>query len=338
MGVLRVDRKLESIRGGTYRPTDFIIADAKDGEMGGGIHVAGPAREPKTGAVDGFKPYAVYNKAIAEMTRADLVDVMLMAPSMGERLCRAGLFADSQVTPAVRLNEATDIWGARGSSYKATPAEPFRTVRPKGARAFCDLGLYSITFYNDRDRDTYTLNEYRAFREEAAAAGMRHFLEVFNPAFPIDTGDAEIGAFINDSIVRCLAGVLSDEHPLFLKIAFNGVKAMEELAGYDPERIVVGILGGGAGTTRDTFELLAQAHRAGARVALFGRKINLAEDPVRLVGMMRQVIEDGLDPKDAVAAYHDALGKAGIAAARALADDSAVTEEVLKAGHGGRCL
>ena len=122
---------------------------------------------------------------------------------------------------------------------------------------------------------------------------------------------------------------------MFLKIAFNGVKAMEELAGYDPERIVVGILGGGAGTTRDTFELLAQAHRAGARVALFGRKINLAEDPVTLVGTMRQVIEDGLDPKEAVAAYHDALGKAGIAPARSLADDSAVTEEVLKAEARG---
>ncbi len=331
MGDLRVDRKLESIRSGNYRPSDFIIADAKDGEMGGGIRVAGPARDAKTGKTDGFKPYAAYRAAIEEMTRADLVDVMLMAPSMGEKLCRDGLFADSQVTPAVRLNEATDIWGPRGSNYKASPALPFRTARPKTVRAFCDLGLYSITFYNDRDQDTHTLNTYRDFREEAAGAGMRHFLEVFNPAFPIDTGDEEIGAYIADSIVRCLAGVLSDEHPLFLKIAFNGRRAMEELTSYDPARIVVGILGGGAGTTRDTFELLSQAHKSGARVALFGRKINMAEDPVTLVGMMRQVIEDGLDPKEAVAAYHDALGKAGIAPARTLADDSVVTEEVLKA-------
>ncbi len=335
MGGLRVDRKLASIRSGNYRPADFIIADAKDGEMGGGIRVAGPARDPKTGVADGFKSYAAYREAIAEMTRADLVDVMLMAPSMGERLCGAGLFADSQVTPAVRLNEATDIWGPRGSTYKTNPAAPFRTARPKTARAFCNLGLYSVTFYNDQDIDTHTLNEYSVFREEAAAAGMRHFLEVFNPAFPIDTGAAESGAFINDSIVRCLAGVLADEHPLFLKIAFNGMKAMDELAGYDPERIVVGILGGGAGSTRDTFELLAQAHRAGARVALFGRKINLAEHPVTLVGMMRHVIEDGLDPQEAVAAYHDALGKAGIAPARSLADDSLVTEEVLKAEARG---
>ncbi len=331
MADLRLDRKLESIRAGNYRPSDFIIADAKDPEMGGGIEAAGPARDPKTGVTDGFKPYPTFREAIAEMTKSDLVDVMLMAPSMGERLCRDGVFAGSKVTPAIRLNEATDIWSARGSSYKQHAAEPFRTVRPKSARAFCDLGLYSITFYNDRDRDTRTLNAYRAFREDCSDAGMRHFLEVFNPHFSIDLAGAELGAYINDSIVRCLAGVLSDEHPIFLKIAFNGMTAMDEIASYDPSRIVVGILGGGAGTTRDTFELLSQAHRAGARVSLFGRKIKMAEDPVTLVGFMRQVVEDALDPKEAVAAYHDALTKAGIKPMRALDEDSAVTEDVLKA-------
>ena len=44
------------------------------------------------------------------------------------------------------------------------------------------------------------------------------------------------------------------------------------------------MLGGGAGTTRDCFELLHQAERYGARVALFGRKINLAEAPLAMVG------------------------------------------------------
>ena len=181
MAGLRLDRKLENIRAGNYRPTDFIIADAKDAEMGGGIHVAGPSRDPKTGATVGQKPYSAFAEAIKEMTRSDLVDVMLMAPSMGERLCREGVFQGSDVTPAVRLNEATDIWGARGSSYKTKPAVPFRTVRPKSARAFCDLGLYSITFYNDRDQDVQTLSADRDFREETTAAGLRHFLEVFNP-------------------------------------------------------------------------------------------------------------------------------------------------------------
>ena len=106
---------------------------------------------------------------------------------------------------------------------------------------------------------------------------MEHFLEVFNPAFAIDTGDVDIGTYINDSIVRCLAGLERLDRPLFLKIQYNGARAMAELAEFDPTNLVVGILGGSAGTTRDTFELIEQASEFGARVALFGRKIYKAE-------------------------------------------------------------
>ena len=81
-------------------------------------------------------------------------------------------------------------------------------------------------------------------------------------------------------ILKTLAGVTKKDSPLFLKMQFNGHRAMQDLAAYDPENLVVGILGGAAGTTRDTFELAKQAEQAGARVALFGRKINLAEAPL----------------------------------------------------------
>ena len=86
--------------------------------------------------------------------------------------------------------------------------------------------------------------------------------------------------FVNDAIVRCLAGLTEAERPRFLKIAYNGPRALEELASFDPS-LVVGVLGGGAGTTRDCFELIHQAQKYGARVALFGRKINLAEFAAR---------------------------------------------------------
>ncbi len=75
--------------------------------------------------------------------------------------------------------------------------------------------------------------------------------------------------YVNDCILRCIAGLTTAERPEFLKIAYNGPKAMEELASFDPS-VIVGVLGGGAGTTRDTFELLHQAEKYGARVALFG--------------------------------------------------------------------
>ena len=87
---------------------------------------------------------------------------------------------------------------------------------------------------------------------------------------------------------------------------------------------------GATGTSRDTFELLSQAERYGARVALFGRKIHLAESPVAIVRMMREVVARNVTPEEAVKAYHGALEKEKLKAARALADDLEVTETVLK--------
>jgi len=234
------------------------------------------------------------------------------------------------VTPAVRLNEGTDIWGHRGADYRNHAARPFRTARLDRARALCDLGLYAVTFYNDIDRDVAALNAYSEFRDQASEVGMRHFLEVFNPAFPIDTCGEDIGIYINDAIVRCLAGVASADRPLFLKMQYNGARAMAELAAYDPGNLIVGILGGSAGTTRDTFELIGQAQRFGARVALFGRKIYFAEDSVEIVRSMRRVVEGELSPTEAVKAYHDHLQKTGLMPTRSLEDDLQVTDPILR--------
>lgn len=321
----RLDQKLDRIRGGSYVPQDFIIADAKDGDMGGGAGATG--LNPKTGLAH---PASVYRSAMKEMTASGLVDIMLMSLSSAEVLAAQADFAKHDVTPAVRLNEGTDIWGHRGASYRTHAARPFRTARLDRARALCDLGLYAVTFYNDVDRDVAALTAYSEFRDEAGAVGMRHFLEVFNPAFPIDTGGEDIGMYINDAIVRCLAGVASAERPLFLKMQYNGARAMAELAAFDPGNLIVGILGGSAGTTRDTFELISQAERFGARVALFGRKIYQAEDSMEVVRSMRRVVEGALSPVEAVNAYHDHLSKSGLAATRSLEDDLQVTDPILR--------
>lgn len=320
----RLNRKLDRIRSGTYRPGDFIIADAKDGDMGGGAGATGI--DPTTGLA---YPAAVYRHAMKEMIGSGLADIMLMSLASAEVLAAEDAFAASDMTPAVRLNEGTDIWGHRGADYRNHQARPFRTARIDRARALCDLGLYAVTFYNDVDRDIAALNAYSAFRDEAGDAGMRHFLEVFNPAFGIDTAGEDIGIYINDAIVRCLAGVAKSERPLFLKIQYNGARAMAELAAFDPENLTVGILGGGAGTTRDTFELISQAERFGARVALFGRKIYFAEDSVEIVRSMRRLIAGDTSCADAVKAYHDHLDKAGITPIRSLEDDLQITDPIL---------
>jgi DhnA family fructose-bisphosphate aldolase class Ia len=320
----RLSQKLNRIRSGSYRPQDFIIADAKDGDMGGGAGAMGI--DPDTGMA---YPASVYRTAMKEMVTSGLSDIMLMSLSSAESLAADDIFTASDVTPAVRLNESTDIWGHRGAVYRNYQARPFQTARMDRARALCDLGLYAVTFYNDVDRDVPALNAYSEFRDQASAAGMRHFLEVFNPAFPIDTAGEEIGIYINDAIVRCLAGVAKTERPLFLKVQFNGARAMEELAGFDPENLTVGILGGSAGTTRDTFELIRQAERFGARVALFGRKIYFAEDSVEIVRSMRRIIEGELSCADAVKAYHDHLQRSGLTPIRSLEDDLHVTDPIL---------
>ena len=320
-----LDRKLARIRNGDYTSRDFVIADAKDGDMGFGRTAPGPARDR-----GGIKTKAEYLAAMTEMTESGLVDIMLTSLSSAEALTQTGVFKDSPATSAVRLNDTSDIWSMRGATTKATLSHPFRSAKLQAVAKVADLGLYSVTFSNEVRHDLATLEAYAKFRDDLAVTKIRHFLEVFNPAFDIKLKGGSLSEYVNDCIVRTLAGVSSAEQPLFLKMPYNGAAAMAELASYDPSRLIVGILGGAQGTTRDTFELAAQAERAGARVALFGRKINFAESPLDLVRLMRGVIERELAGAEAVKAYHDILSKKKIKPDRDLKSDSAITDPVLE--------
>jgi len=325
-----LDQKLARIRAGHYSPKDFIIADAKDADMAFGLAAPGPARDNAGNFISGFSTRAAYFEAIRTMTRSGLIDIMLTSASAAEILVNEGLYANSDVTPAVRCNDTSDIWYPRGGRYGSEQSHPFRSARAPQVRQFADLGLYSVTFSNDVTRDLATLDAYSAFRAEAAPLGLRHFLEVFNPAFDIGVQAKEMGHFVGDLITRTLAGVISTEQPVFLKIVYNGREAMEALSAYDPERLVVGVLGGAKGTTRDAFELVSLAESAGARVALFGRKINLAQSPLDLVRFMRAVVERQLPPDEAVKAYHGALQDKGIKPVLSLADDLDISDPILK--------
>ena len=97
---------------------------------------------------------------------------------------------------------------------------------------------------------------------------------------------------------------------MFLKIAYHGPAAMEALARYD-RSLVVGILGGSAGTTFDAFHMLWEAKKYGARVALYGRKINNAEHQLSFIQYLRAVADDELRPEEAVKAYHGCAAEAG---------------------------
>ena len=335
----RLDQKLARIRAGKYTRSDFIIADAKDGDMGPSIPSTGPLRQPD-GSWSRYRTRAEFLDQVRAIVAQDVVDIMLLSASNLEKLAGEGIFEKSPVKPAIRANDTTDIWVGRGCTYNQQPSRPFRSAslprvlhggnahRNNAAVTGTDLGLYSVTFNNDLDADFRSLEAFSDFRAEAATHGFKYFLEVFNPNASRDIAPEIMPHFINDCIVRCLAGVHQADRPEFLKIAYNGPAALEELAGYDPG-MIVGVLGGGAGTTRDCFELLCQAERYGARVALFGRKINLAEDPLAIVRFMREVADGTVTPLEAVRAYHGELGKRGIKPLRGLEDDSAVTEAAL---------
>lgn len=326
--MLRLDHKLASIREGNFRPTDFVIADAKDGDMGSGVAYTGldhtlPGRPRRRSRQE----FIAHTEAII---RQDIVDIMLVSASNLELLQARGAFDGTSVKPAIRANDTTDTWGGiRHGVYASLPSKPFRTLRFYRATA-TDLGLYSITFLNDRDADAAALDAFAVFRAEAAAAGFKYFYEVFNPNV---TGlvPQKAGEFVNDCILRSLAGVTKADRPQFLKVTFNGPRALEELASFDSE-LIVGVLGGAAGTTRDTFELIAQAQRFGARVALFGRKINVAEAPLELIRLMRAVADGDVTPREAVRAYHEALKAAKIAPVRSFEDDARITEYALFSG------
>lgn len=317
---------------------DFIIADAKDADMAFGL--AAPGKSPEHYADEAkFRNLEEYRQIMREIVAQGLVDIMLMSASSNEVLAiEERLFDASHVTPAVRANDTTDIWLATGTGrYGSQPSQPFRTATidhimcgklecdPGEKRLGADLGLYSVTFNNDVDLDHRSLCAYKEFRLEAEAKGFRHFLEVFSPNATGDHPLADTARFVNDNIARALAGVTKRGRPLFLKIPYYGPAAMEALAGYD-RSVVVGILGGSAGTTLDAFAMLHDAKKYGARVALFGRKINNAEHQLTFVKYLRAIADGQIDPAEAVRAYHGDLARLDIRPVRSLEEDLQSTE------------
>lgn len=337
-----LDKKLASIHADPIGSRDFIICDAKDQDMAFGI--AAPGKYPSHEAPHhdfAYRSVEEFRDQIRQIIAQGEVDIVLMSNSTSHQLVfEEKLFEGSHVTPAVRANDTTDIFVVRGGDYPRVASRPFRTTTlnhiqcgkfecAPDERIGPDLGLYSITFNNDRDRDLEALQTYRDFRIEAEASGFRHFLELFTPNVDGAVDPAELGNFINDHIVRTLAGVPPSSRPIFLKTVYLGARAMEALARYDSQ-MIVGVLGGSAGTTFDAFDLLYQARKHGARAALFGRKINSAEHQPGFVKFLRMIAEGEIEPGEAVKAYHGVLEKLGIKPNRPLKDDIQATVDLTR--------
>jgi hypothetical protein len=339
-----LDRKLAAIHADPHGCLEFILADAKDADMAFGIGAPGLSPEAHPGEVR-HRTLEEYREQIRAITRQGLVDIMLMSSSTSHKLAiEERLFDASHVTPAVRANDTTDVHIARGSVYASEPARPFRSAdidqiqcghldcAPEERTRGANLGLYSVTFNNDLKRDLDTLERFHEFRREAERKGFRYFLEVFDPNVPGAVAPDKLPGYVNDMIARMLAGVAGAGRPQFLKIVYHGPKALEELVTYDPH-LVVGILGGAAGTTRDAFQLLHDARKHGGRVALYGRKINNAENQLAFVAFLRLIADGQIGPVEAVRAYHAVLQALGLRPHRVLEED--LRQQTTAMSYGG---
>jgi hypothetical protein len=340
-----LDTKLAAIHADPSGCREFILADAKDADMAFGIGAPGLSPERHDSELK-YKTLAEYRDQIRQIINQGVVDIVLMSASTSEQLTiRERLFEGSHVTPATRANDATDVHIPRGGKVHLEAARPFRTAtidhmqcghldcEPAERSIGSSLGLYSVTFNNQLETDLETLERYNEFRAEAERKGFRHFLEVFNPNLPDAVPPDKTPQFINDVIARTLAGVATAGRPIFLKIVYQGPQAMEELVRYDPH-LVVGILGGSAGTTYDAFKMLAEAQKYGAKVALYGRKINNAENQLAFIEFLRHIVDGCISPEEAVRAYHAVLERLEIRPHRSLEDDLQLQTNVMSYATG----
>src|SRR5579862_6966691 len=245
-----LDRKLAAIHASPHATKEFILADAKDADMAFGVRAPGPrgylsrqgarpaqfSPELWTREEYGARNLPEFLDIIREVVHQGVIDIMLMSAYVSEQLTiKEGLFRNSHVTPAARANDTTDVWAVRHGCYTREPAQPFRSAsidQIQCGKIECDrstdefpganLGLYSVTFVNDLDQDRETLLAFKAFREEAERKQFRYFLEVFDPNVNTGIAPEKLGEFINDNIIRAIAGVPEAGRPLFLKIVYHG--------------------------------------------------------------------------------------------------------------------
>ena len=330
---------------------DFILVDAKDADMAFGLAAPGTSSEPIAESQT-FRTIESYREQILGIVEDGHIDVMLMSASTNAQLTIDWqTFKSSSVTPAVRMNDTTDIWLSTGTgSYSTQPPLPFSTCTIKEAQhgwnpveektnatksetvPGANLGLFSLTLNDQATVDQPILNAYKNFRLDAEQSKFKHFLEIFYPNCHESRSQIpDLDRFIADQATRCLAGIPQKNRPLFLKIPYLRPAVMEQLAAYD-KSLIIGVLGGSSGTTCDAFTLAANAKKYGARAAIFGRKINSAEDQRSFVRFLRAVTDDELSPDEAVRGYHAELKKKSVLPKRELRDDLLQTPKVEPTG------
>ena len=323
-----LDAKLASIHADPHGAKDFILADAKDADMAAGLAATGdrPASPASRARWPSTATRCARSRARGWSTscscRASTSEVL----TIQERLF------DNSRRHARRPRQRHDRHPPhRRRHLRAAPSRPFRTAtldqiqcghaRPDAERAHARRRPRPLLDHVQQRhrRSTYaTLEAYKEFRLEAERKGFRHFLEVFDPNACGEQRPADLGRFINDLIVRTLAGVPS-AGPAGVPQDRLPRPEGDGGAGRATTRTSSSASSAApAGTTYDAFKLLEEAKKYGARAALFGRKINNSEHQLTFVRFLRAIADGEIDAEEACRAYHGDLAKLGITPHRPL--------------------
>ncbi len=248
--MFRLDEKLARIRSGQYTRRDFIIADAKDPDMGPGLHAVGPSSSP-TARSKRFRTRAEFLDQVAAIVEQDIVDIMLdlgLEPGAAGRARRVPGQPASSRRSAPTTPPTSGVHRGAQSPQSAVAAVPHRLAAaamygtptppvPAARSALTDLGLYSITFNNDLDADVARSKRSHEFRADAAANELPLFPRSVQPQRRCGPIAPRTCCRITSTTASCAAWPAwwRRERPRFLKIAYNGPRALEELASFDPE-------------------------------------------------------------------------------------------------------
>ena len=114
----RLDTKLAKIRSGKYAKGDFIIADAKDGDMSNPIPGTGPIRN-RDGSIARFRTRAEFLEQMTQIIKQDLSDTLIVTVADKKAI-------DALRAKGVRVGDPFDL--AIGGLADESAGEPVRVV------------------------------------------------------------------------------------------------------------------------------------------------------------------------------------------------------------------
>ncbi len=291
---MRMDEKLARISAGRYTRKDFLIADAKDPDMGPGLHAVGPnARQRRLGLA------AAHPRGIPRLDRGGdpaghrrhHADLGLQSRAAG-RARRLPRLAASRRRSAPTTRPISGAIAARPTmAIRRGRSAPLRSRAPRRSPTSASIRSPSTTISTGmcvrsrrsrrsaptRRRTTSTISwkcsirtSLRHLRRGHAALRQRRHRARARRAH-----QSRAAAVPQDRLQRAARARRTR-----LLRSLPGRRRARRRRGHDAR----------------LFRAHHQAEKYGARVALFGRKINLAESPLDIVSFMRLVASGEISP------------------------------------------